>query len=54
MNPPRITLRLVKSGRFGSEVSFLPVTGLRINRFAKNPIAEDLTVRAYEARTQRA
>lgn len=53
MNPPRITLRLVKPGRFGSEVPFLPVSGLRINRFAKNPVAEDLIVRAYEARTQR-
>jgi hypothetical protein len=53
MNPPRITLRLLKAGRFGAEVSFLPVTGLRINRFAKNPVAEDLIVRAYEARTLR-
>lgn len=53
MNPPRISLRLVKAGRFGAEISFLPVTGLRINRFAKNPVAEDLIVRAYQARTLR-
>jgi hypothetical protein len=53
LNPPRITLRLVKPGRFGGEISFLPVTGLRINRFARNPVAEDLMVRAYQARTLR-
>jgi hypothetical protein len=53
LNPPRITLRLVKPGRFGGEISFLPVTGFRINRFARNPVAEDLIVRAYQARTLR-
>lgn len=53
MNPPRITLRLVKAGRFGAEVSFSPVTPFGFNRFAKNPVAEDLIVRAYEARTRR-
>ena len=53
MNPQRITLRLVKPGRFGPEISFTPVTRFGFNRFAKNPVAEDLMVRAYEARTRR-
>ena len=45
MNPQRINLRLVKPGRFGSEVSFSPVTRFGFNRFAKNAVAEDLIVR---------
>jgi len=53
-NPPRITLRLVKPGKFGSEVSFSPVSKLSLNPFAKNPIAEDLIVRVDKARLKRA
>src|SRR5215471_17322099 len=53
VNPPRITLRLIQPGKFGSEVSFLPRMNFSLNPFAKSPIAEDLIVRAYEARDQR-
>lgn len=52
VNPPRITLRLVTPGRFGNEIAFSPETKFTLNPFAKNPIAEDLIVRAYEARTR--
>lgn len=53
-NPPRITLRLVKAGKFGSEVSFSPPTRFSFNLFAKHPIAEDLMVRVDRARSKRA
>jgi hypothetical protein len=52
--PPRITLRLVTPGRFGSEVTFTPVAKFTLNPFAKNPIAEDLIVRVDKARARRA
>jgi hypothetical protein len=51
VNPPRITLRLVTPGRFGSEVVFSPVKKFTLNPFAKNEVAEDLIVRVHEART---
>jgi hypothetical protein len=54
MNPPRITLRLVKPGRLGSEISFSPPSRLSFNPFAKNPVAEDLMVRVDQARVKRA
>jgi hypothetical protein len=54
MNPPRITLRLVKPGRFGQEIAFSPVTGFTLNPFAKNQVAEDLIVRVDRARSRRA
>ena len=54
INPPRITLRLVNSGKFGSEVAFSPITGFKLNPFAKNAVAEDLIVRVYQARSKRA
>jgi hypothetical protein len=50
MNPPRITLRLVNPGKFGSEVSFSPASRISFNPFAKNPVAEDLIVRVDRAR----
>lgn len=53
VNPPRITLRLVTPGKFGSEIAFSPVTGFRLNPFAKNPVAEDLIVRVYQATSRR-
>ena len=49
INPPRIELRLVTPGKFGSEIAFSPVTGFRLNPFAKIPVAEDLIVRVYQA-----
>jgi hypothetical protein len=54
VNPPRVTLRLVKPGKFGDEITFTPVTGFRLNPFAKFPIVEDLIVRVDRARTNRA
>jgi hypothetical protein len=53
MNPPRISLRLVTPGKFGSVVSFSPVTPFSLNPFAKNAVAEDLMVRVDQARLQR-
>lgn len=53
-NPPRITLRLVSPGPFGSELSFSPIKPFSLNPFAKNPIAEDLIVRVHNAQTRRA
>lgn len=53
MNPPRITLRLIESGKFGAEVSFFPTTAFTLNPFAKNPVAEDLIVRVDKARVSR-
>ena len=52
VNPARITLRLVKPGRFGPEVAFSAVSRMSFDPSAKNPVAEDLIVRAYEARTR--
>ncbi|MGZ5036261.1 MAG: hypothetical protein ACXWG1_09475 [Usitatibacter sp.] len=53
-NPPRLTLRLDKPGRFGNEVVFSPETPMRLDPFAKNRIAEDLMVRVDRARVDRA
>lgn len=53
-NPPRITLRLVKPGRFGPEVSFSPPLKFSLNPFARNAVAEDLMVRVDQARSRRA
>jgi hypothetical protein len=53
VNPMRVTLRLIKPGRFGPEITFTPqVPRFSLNRFGKNPIAEDLIVRAHEARSR--
>jgi hypothetical protein len=53
INPPRISLRLITPGKFGSEIAFSPITGFRLNPFAKNPVAEDLIVRVYQATSRR-
>ena len=50
INPPRVTLRLVKPGKFGPEITFTPRTYWRFLPFAKNPIVEDLIVRVDRAR----
>lgn len=52
-NSPRITLRLVHPGRFGTDVSFTPKSPMSFNPFAKNPVAEDLIVRVDKARVGR-
>jgi hypothetical protein len=53
-NPQLITLRLLRPGRFGAELAFMPATGLRINPFARNKIADDLAERVDRARATRA
>ena len=50
MNPQRITLRLVKPGKFGSEVAFALPSRFSFNPFARHPVAEDLIVRVDKAR----
>ena len=52
-NPPRVTLRLVRPGRFGSEVTFSPLAKMSFNPFAKNAVVEDLIVRVDQARQRR-
>jgi hypothetical protein len=54
MNPPRITLRLVQPGKFGSELAFSPTMSFTLNPFAKSGVAEDLIVRVDKARSRRA
>jgi len=53
LNPPRITLRLVRPVAFGDEITFSPVTGFRLNPFARNKVAEDLIMRVHQARDAR-
>lgn len=48
------TLRLVRPGRFGADVSFSPSSKISFNPFAKNPVVEDLIVRVDQARLKRA
>jgi hypothetical protein len=50
MRPPRVTLKLVNPGKFGSEISFSPVTPFSLNPFASNTVVNDLITRAYKAR----
>jgi hypothetical protein len=50
-NPPRITLRLIVPGAFGDEIVFSPIKKMRLNPFARNEIAEDLILRAHQARS---
>ncbi len=54
MNPPRIVLRLVSPGKFGSEVAFFPQRPFTFNPFAKIPIAEDLIGRVYRTHASHA
>jgi hypothetical protein len=51
-NPRRLSLRLRKPGAFGDEIVFIPQTkGLRLNPFARNPIAESLIERVDRLRS---
>jgi hypothetical protein len=54
VNPPRITLRLIKPGVFGNEIAFSQASDFSLNPFSKNKIAEDLIVRVDQARSRRA
>jgi hypothetical protein len=49
-NPPRVTLRLSKAGKFGNEIVFSPIKPISLNPFTRNKVAEDLIVRVDEAR----
>jgi len=50
MNPRRVTLRLVKPGKFGTEVSFVPPSRFSFDPSAHHPIVDDLIVRVDKAR----
>lgn len=50
VNPPRVTLRLVKPSKFGDEITFTPVREFTLNPFAKNPVTEDLIMNVHNAR----
>ena len=50
-NPPRLSLRLRKPGKFGDEIVFSPPRASMWNPFARNPIAEDLMQRVDRARS---
>lgn len=52
INPPRVTLRLVKAGKFGREVTFSPTKRFSLNPFARHPVVDDLVERAHRARSQ--
>jgi hypothetical protein len=54
VNPPRVTLRLIRPGKFGDEISFSPIRPFAINPFARNQITDDLIIRVDAARTKRA
>lgn len=53
INPPRVTLRLVTPCRWGDEVVFSPIVGIRLNPFARLPTIDDLMVRVDQARRKR-
>jgi hypothetical protein len=53
-NPPRVTLKLVKPGPLGREVSFSLKLPFSLGPITKSAIVEDLTERAYAARTKSA
>jgi len=50
-NPPRLSLRLRKPGKFGDEIVFSPPRASMWNPFARNLIAEDLMQRVDRARS---
>jgi hypothetical protein len=54
VNPPRVTLKLVKPGPLGREVSFSPKLPLSLGPVTKSAIVEDLTERANAARSKSA
>ena len=51
--PQQITLRLVKPGKFGPEVSFSPPARFSFNPLATHPVVDDLIVRVDKARRRR-
>jgi hypothetical protein len=53
INPPRVTLRLVRPSQFGTEISFMPIRRTTLNPFAKSEYIDDLIVRVDRARRNR-
>ena len=53
VNPPRVTLRLVKAGKMGEEIAFSPVKPFSFNPFDRNKIVDDLIFRVDKARAYR-
>ena len=51
-NPRRLTLRLRTAGKLGDEVAFIPKSPLRLNPFARNPVAEKLIARVDRLRNK--
>jgi hypothetical protein len=49
--PPRITIRLVRPGKFGREIAFLPRGESTLNPFAQSRTASELRHRLQEARS---
>ncbi len=54
INPPRVTLRLVRAGAFGKHVSFSPKVPFSFRPLTKSAIVENLAERAYAARSRSA
>jgi len=53
VNPPRMTFHFLAPTAFGKAVSFCPVSVRSINPLAVHPLAEELTIRAQEAREKK-
>lgn len=51
-SPPKITLSLVKTGKFGTEILFSPISQIIFSKSAKNQVAEDLIVRVNQAKSK--
>jgi hypothetical protein len=48
----RITLTLASPGKFGTEITFAPPPHIYVSFPRRNEIAEDLSARAYKARSE--
>ena len=50
-NPPRIVLRLITPGHFGSEIAFVPVDKRGLLPSSSNAVADDLIERTFHSRS---
>lgn len=50
VNPRRVVLQLNPAGPWGAQIAFIPMSALRLNHFANNPIAQDLAARVRGAK----
>jgi hypothetical protein len=53
VNPPRVTIHLRRSSRFGDTVTFTPVMRFMPNPFGRHPIVDELTARVGRERDER-